>query len=218
MIKDYTLIFAKTIKNNHIVNFNKMTIFLKKFFGFEIKSKVSRNKNEDLNDNKKDLLNNNEELLNDNQNLLNSSLSNDNYDKDYEIEKKINKYGIPTNIKSGLMNYENYDEESFKLKVSSYLIINIILENFNKYFDKKCDDTIMIMKTEEYNKIIDSMINNKNNNLLKLPKIDNINSILGLNNILTFKIDENVFNSNKSIVVNKLLNLLQENKLIKLNQ
>ena len=182
MITDYTLVFAKTIKKSNIVKFNKMSIFLKRFFGFEIKSKVCK-KNNNIENNK--------------------------------IEEKLKNYGVPTNIQSGLLNYEeNLNEENLKIKISNYILTNTLLENLNKYFENKCEDIIMIIKTEDYEKIVENIFNTKDNNVLKLPKIDNFNNIIGLNNILTFKIDEKTFNINKSAVLKHLLNLLEQNKLI----
>ena len=199
MITDYTLVFAKTIKKNNIIKFNKMSIFLKRYFGFEIKSKVCKKNN-----------------ISDNNNPNNNSQIKENNN----IEDKLKEYGIPNNIQSGLLNYEenfneeNFNEENFKIKISNYILTNTILENFNKYFEKKCEDIIMIMKTEEYEKIVENIFKTKDNNVLKLPQIDNFNNIIGLNNILTFKIDEQTFNTNKSNVLKHLLNLLEQNKLI----
>tara|TARA_B100001094_G_C18107951_1_gene759456 strand:- start:381 stop:1013 length:633 start_codon:yes stop_codon:yes gene_type:complete len=205
MLKEYTLVFAKTIKNENIIKFNSMSIFLKKFFGFEIKSKIYKNEKRNLIENKEEIVKNNIE----NENIQNENIENGN------IEKKLNDYGIPSNIQSGLLSYEeNLDEEVLKTKLEHFLITNTLLENFNKYFEKKTDDIIMIIRTEEYDKIVENMFNTMDNNVLKLPKINNKNSIIGLNNILTFKIDENQFKANRTNVLKHLMSLLEQNKLI----
>ena len=207
MITDYTLVFAKTIKISDVVNFNKMSIFLKRFFGLEIKSKISKKNNNIENNNKE---NNNIE----NNNIENNNIENNNIENN-NIENKLNEYGIPSNIQSGLLNYdENLNEENLKIKMTEYIITSTLLENFNKYFEKKCEDIIMIIKTVDYENIVDNIYKTKDNNVLKLPKIDNFNNIIGLNNVLTFKIDEKIFNLNKSNVLKQLLSLLEQNKLI----
>ena len=203
MLKEYTLVFAKTIKNENIIKFNSMSIFLKKFFGFEIKSKVYKNEKKQSIENVEEPVKTNEEEI------VKINKTNEN------IERNINDYGIPSNIQSGLLSYEeNLDEEVLKTKLAHFVITNTLLENFNKYFEKKTDDIIMIIRTEEYDKIVENMFNAMDNNVLKLPKINNKNSIIGLNNILTFKIDENQFKENKTNVLKHLMSLLEQNKLI----
>ena len=203
MLKEYTLVFAKTIKNENIIKFNSMSIFLKKFFGFEIKSKVYKNEKKQSIENVEEPVKTNEEEI------VKINKTNEN------IERNINDYGIPSNIQSGLLSYEeNLNEEVLKTKLAHFVITNTLLENFNKYFEKKTDDIIMIIRTEEYDKIIENMFNTMDNNVLKLPKINNKNSIIGLNNILTFKIDENQFKANRTNVLKHLMSLLEQNKLI----
>ena len=203
MLKEYTLVFAKTIKNENIIKFNSMSIFLKKFFGFEIKSKVYKNEKKQSIENVEEPVKTNEEEI------VKINKTNEN------IERNINDYGIPSNIQSGLLSYEeNLNEEVLKTKLAHFVITNTLLENFNKYFEKKTNDIIMIIRTEEYDKIVENMFNTMDNNVLKLPKINNKNSIIGLNNILTFKIDENQFKENKTNVLKHLMSLLEQNKLI----
>jgi hypothetical protein len=213
-MENYTLVFAKIINNKDVIKFNKMTVFLKTFFNFEIRTRIQKDNNKN---NDKHNENNNEH------NQLNS-INNENKTLnkiDNNIETKLNNYGIPSNLKSGLLNYEpNYEDmyeennDNIKKKILNYLFTNIILENLNKNFDKLSKDSIMIIKTNEYQNIVNNITNIENNNLLKLPKIDNNSSILGLNNILTFKINEKLFELNKKNVVNQLINLLKQNKLI----
>lgn len=202
MLKEYTLLFAKTINNKNLINFNKMSIFIKKFFGFDLKSKVLKNE--------ENFIKNQQILKTDKTDKINQTIL-----QTQNIESKLNSYGIPTNIKSGLLNYEdNIDENTLKNKLAHYLITNKLLENFNKYFEKNTDDIIMIVKTEEYNKLLENLFSIKDNNVLKLPKIDNKNSIIGLNNILTFKIDEQKFEANRTNLLKHLMNLLEKNNLI----
>jgi hypothetical protein len=206
-MENYTLVFAKIINNKDVIKFNKMTLFLKTFFNFEIRTRIQKDNNQNNNEhNQLNSINNENETLN---------------KIDKNIETKLNNYGIPSNLKSGLLNYEpNYEQfyeennDNIKKKILNYLFTNIILENLNKNFDKLSKDSIMIIKTNEYENIVNNITNIENNNLLKLPKIDNNSSILGLNNILTFKINEKLFELNKISVINQLINLLKQNKLI----
>jgi len=123
------------------------------------------------------------------------------------INKKLEKYNIPSNIKTGL------SLEINKIEIGLNLINNKFIENLNNILINNSNNIIIVITLDEYNKLIDIINNMENSNILKLPKIEN-NRILGLNDILTFDINEYFFNNNKENVIKTLIKYINNKNLV----
>jgi len=181
MNKKYKLIYAKVIDKNVVSKFNKISLFLKYYFKCELKTKIN-----DENNN----------------NQVNDEISNLG-----KINKKLEKYNIPLDIKTGLSIQLN------EIEIGLNLINNKFIENLNNILINNSHNIIIVITLDEYNKLIEIMNNMENSNILKLPKIEN-NRILGLNDILTFDINEYFFNNNKENVIKRLINFINNKNLV----
>ena len=189
MNKKYKLICAKVIDKNFVNKFNKISLFLKYYFKCELKTKINDTNNYEEENNIENIENNDEK---------------NNLDK---INKQLEKYNIPSDIKTGLSIQLN------EIEIGLNLINNKFIENLNNILINNSHNIIIVITLDEYNKLIEIMNNMENSNILKLPKIEN-NRILGLNDILTFDINEYFFNNNKQNVIKTLINFINNKNLV----
>ena len=133
MNKKYKLICAKVIDKN-VTKFNKISLFLKYYFKCELKTKINDENN-----------NNNDEI---------SNLG--------KINKKLEKYNIPSDIKTGLSLQLN------EIEIGLNLINNKFIDNLNNILINNVHNIIIIITSDEYNKLIKIMNNMENSNILHL--------------------------------------------------